>query len=313
MPISNKIMSIALFLLTGIPPVSRDSIIAKRDKGGTQRNTTWFAGDSENEYWESQKKYLVDPAQYYGSMPQDLEMAVYMMQHKKEFEQVGLYKSSNFIFYGPPGVGKTYVGSIFAQKIGAEFMYVQGSELQDCYVGGHRKPEELFARARRRRDATGKQIVMFIDEIDATVGSRDRWANGPNEQQMIAALLKEIGSEVNNGIIVVAATNKIENIDSALLRSGRMEYHIKFTLPTVQDREKFLQFIIKSCSNIFDSAIAWDLIARKLEGCNYADITKIINDLKQIFVVKKIETKNEKLCITQDDILQYLTRLKNNK
>lgn len=312
MPISSKILNVAFFILTGVPPFTSSDIIAKKEKNskGKRGGYSLYEDPVEKEYWESQKKYMVDPATYYGSMPEDLEKAVFMFQHKEEFEKAGLYKTSNFIFYGPPGVGKTYVGSIFAQKIGAEFMYVQGSELQDCYVGGHRKPEELFARARKRRDQTGKPIVMFIDEIEAIVGSRDRWGTGPNEQQMIAALLKEIGSEVNDRIIVVAATNKLERVDQALLRSGRMEHHIQFTLPSVQDRENFIQFIIKPFATIFDSKIQWSLVAQELEGTTFADILKIINDLKQAYVITKINTKNQGLVISHNDIMQYLNTLK---
>lgn len=313
MPVSSKILNVAFFLLTGIPPAD-PHLFAKKDKNS--KNNRWSASSDqyedpvEKEYWEGQKKYMVDPNNYYGSMPEDLETAVFMIQNKEEFEKAGLYKTSNFIFYGPPGVGKTYVGSIFAQKIGAEFMYVQGSELQDCYVGGHRKPEELFARARHRRDLTGKPVVMFIDEIEAIVGSRDRWGSTVVDQQMIAALLKEIGSEVNDRIIVVAATNKIERVDEALLRSGRMEHHIKFTLPNTQDREKFIQFLIKPFSNIFDAKIVWPIVAQELEGKTFADISKIINDLKQAYVIKKINTKNDSLLITHNDIMQYLNASK---
>ncbi|MBI2344736.1 ATP-binding protein [Candidatus Dependentiae bacterium] len=313
MPISNKILNVAFFLLTGIPPAINTDLIAKKDSNKRTNNSRLsinpqdqYESPEDQQYWESQKKYLVKPEDYYGSMPQDLENVLFMIQHEKEFKEAGLYKTSNFIFYGPPGVGKTYVGSIFAQKIGAEFMYVQGSELQDCYVGGHRKPEELFARARRRRNKVNKSVVMFIDEIDATVGSRDRLGSGPNEQQMIAALLKEIGSEVNDGIIVVAATNKIKNIDEALLRSGRMEHHIQFTLPNEQDRESFLKFLIKPFINFFDSKIVWSFIAQQLKGYTFADIKKIVDDLKQAYIIKKINTKDEGLRITHNDIMHCL-------
>lgn len=319
MPISNHIVNVAFFLLMGIPPAVDTSLMAKKDKKKTEKKTTWISNPEDScedltdtQYWESQKKYLIDPKDYYGSMPEELEAAVFMMQHKEEFKQAGLYKTSNFIFYGPPGVGKTYVGSIFAQKIGAEFMYVQGSELQDCYVGGHRKPEELFARARRRRNKTNKPIVMFIDEIEATVGSRDRWGSSSNDQQMIAALLREIGSEVNNGIIVVAATNKIERLDEALLRSGRMENHIKFTLPNVEDRKKFLLHLTQAFTNIFNAHIDWATVAFKLDGCNFADIKKFVDGLKHAYVMKKINNKDENLRITQSDISKYLEMYKKN-
>lgn len=262
-------------------------------------------------YWAGQQKYLVNPATYYGSMPSELELAVLKVNNPQVFQKAGLAKTSNFIFYGPPGVGKTFVGSIFAQKIKADFMYVQGGELLDGYVGGGmRMPEQLFKRARDRRDATGRLVVMFIDEIDAVVGSRNRNVSQcASDIQLIGTLLKEIGSPVNDRIIVIAATNRIYSVDGALLRSGRFEHHIRFDFPNQQDRKNFLLFITKPYSYIFADTINWDDLAKVLVGCTYADLNKIINDIKEDFVVERLKNPTLSECKIENlYVMNYVLR-----
>lgn len=247
------------------------------------------ATDEHTIYWQSQKKYLVDPQDFYGSFPAELDTFITMFHHKSEFMQAGVYKSSNFIFYGPPGTGKTYIASVFAQKLGAEFMYVQGTDLLDQWQGsGFTKPTELFEKARLRRDKVNKPVVMFIDEIDTVVKARDGYVH-EGTLQLIGTLLKEIGASINNNIIVIAATNKIENIDTALLRSGRFEHHVYFNYPNTYDRKNFMLFLIKPYAFLFDDKINWDLIAYNTAGYTFADLRKIIDCLKQQFILYRIQ------------------------
>lgn len=246
--------------------------------------------NTSDPYWDNQKKYMVNLADFCGELPRELQMAVTMVNNKNLFDQVGLSKTSNFIFYGPPGTGKTYIASIFAQKIGAEFMYVQGNELMDQWQGaGLRKPAELFEKARARRDLMNKPVVMFIDEIDAVVGSRDLGFMNEGKLQLIGTLLKEIGADINNNIIVVAATNRINAVDAAFLRSGRFEHHIPFHLPNDQERQKFLIFLIQPYKNIFSEMIDWESIAYRTEGFSPADLKKLIDTLKMNYIAYRIQ------------------------
>jgi|GEM_PF-3407997 len=255
-------------------------------------------------YWESQKKYLVDPADFYGTFPSELEAWITMFQHKQDFIKVGLYKSSNFIFYGLPGTGKTYIASIFAQKINADFMCVQGDELLDKWQGsGLTKPTELFVKARARRDATKRPVVMFIDEIDTIVQSRNGYVH-EGTLQLIGTLLKEIGSEVNNDIIVIIATNKIHLLDEALVRSGRFDHHIRFELPGRYDRKKFIEFIIKPFAFIFSEDINWDLVAHNTEGYTFADLKKLVDTIKRNYVLNQINGASMDRKVLLSDIAQ---------
>ncbi|MBP6892085.1 ATP-binding protein [Candidatus Babeliales bacterium] len=277
-----KFFKIILFVLLGIHD---QSFLDCKQK--SSKNSEHSVNDP---YWDNQKKYMVKLADFCGDLPPELEMAVTMICHKSQFANVGVLKTSNFIFYGPPGTGKTYIASIFAQKIGAEFMYVQGNELLDQWQGaGVRKPAELFEKARARRDLVHKPVVMFFDEIDAVVGSRDSgWIND-GKLQLIGTLLTEIGAEINNNIIVVAATNRIDAVDTAFLRSGRFDYHIPFKIPTTKERQKFLEFLINSYKHIFSDAIDWYLIACKTEGFSPADLKKLIDTLKINYITYKIQ------------------------
>ncbi len=309
-------MQIFKFMVFGLLGMHISSFLdGKQRLRNSKNDTSCSVARSDNNqsiddpYWKNQQKYIVNLADFCGELPAPLQNAITMINYKSQFAQMGLNKSSNFIFYGPPGTGKTYIASIFAQKIGAEFMYVQGNELMDQWQGaGLRKPAELFEKARARRDLTGKSIVMFIDEIDAVVGSRDiGWVND-GKLQLIATLLKEIGADVNNNIIVVAATNRINAIDIAFLRSGRFEHHILFDLPNVQERQKFLEFLIKPYINIFSENIDWQLVAGHTEGFSPADLKKLIDTLKMHYVMNEIKRglSEESFKISYEDILGAL-------
>lgn len=261
-------------------------------------------------YWQGQQKYMVNPKDFFGKFPEELESFIVMFQNKEDFIKVGLYKSSNFIFYGPPGTGKTYIASVFAQRLNADFMYVQGTELIDMWQGaGIRKPTELFEKARRHRDDVNKPVVMFIDEIDTVVGSRDNPNMHEGTLQLLGSLLKEIGAEVNNNIFVIIATNRKDNLDAALVRSGRFDHHVYFDLPSQQERKEFLLFLIASYRSMFHSSIDWDLIARNTHGYTYADLRKCIDDLKREHVLSKLQKRNCAEQICQNDILRLFPSL----
>jgi len=289
-----SLLSLLILTLLSSPGFMLSKKTLKKEEARNERSKNeivekeTLGTDESSVYWDSQKKYLVDPADFYGTFPAELEAWITMFQHKQDFVKVGLYKSSNFIFYGLPGTGKTYIASIFAQKIGADFMCVQGDELLDKWQGsGLTKPTELFVKARARRDATKRPVVMFIDEIDTIVQSRNGYVH-EGTLQLIGTLLKEIGSEVNNNIIVIIATNKIHLLDEALVRSGRFDHHIHFKLPGRYDRKKFIEFIIKPFPLVFGDDIDWDLIAQNTEGYTFADLKKLVDTIKRNYVLNQI-------------------------
>ena len=300
-----------LFYLISLMLAARDCPSVD-DENKSSKFSSKSHKQSSDPYWDNQKQYMVNMNDFCGELPEELQAAVAMMNNKHEFAKFGLFKTSNFIFYGPPGTGKTYIASIFAQKIGAEFMYVQGNELLDQWQGaGVRKPAELFKKARNRRDLTGRPVVMFLDEIDTVIGSRNNYVS-EGTLQLIGSMLKEIGAEINNNIIVVAATNNISGLDAAFLRSGRFEHHVKFNWPSAQDRYNFLKLLTQSSPEILCQTIDWQLVANRAEGYSPADLKKLIDTLKMHYVMNamKQQAGNVAYKISSRDILAILVPFK---
>ena len=162
------------------------------------------------------------------------------IQKPEKYQRYGARMPRGVIFYGPPGTGKTLMAKAIAGEAGVSFFAVSGSDFVQMYVGvGASRIRELFQKAR----AVGKAVI-FIDEIDALGKKRSGPGAGGNDErdQTLNALLTEMsGFHGNEGIIVIAATNRLDILDDALLRPGRFDRQVEIGLPDVKGRE----FILK--------------------------------------------------------------------
>lgn len=148
------------------------------------------------------------------------------------------------ILYGPPGTGKTLMAKALASEAGVPFFAVNGSDFVQIYVGvGAGRIRDLFKKAKEKGKA-----VIFIDEIDAIGKKRSMRADGGSDErdQTLNALLSEMsGFKNSEGIVVIAATNRLDTLDEALLRPGRFDRHIEVNLPDVKDRQRILELYCK--------------------------------------------------------------------
>ncbi|MCX7951186.1 MAG: ATP-dependent metallopeptidase FtsH/Yme1/Tma family protein [Clostridiales bacterium] len=148
------------------------------------------------------------------------------------------------ILYGPPGTGKTLMAKALASEAGVPFFAVNGSDFVQIYVGvGAGRIRDLFKKAKEKGKA-----VIFIDEIDAIGEKRSMRADGGSDErdQTLNALLSEMsGFKNSEGIVVIAATNRLDTLDEALLRPGRFDRHIEVNLPDVKDRQRILELYCK--------------------------------------------------------------------
>lgn len=167
------------------------------------------------------------------------------IESPQEYAKYGARMPRGMIFYGPPGTGKTLMAKAIAGESNVPFFSVSGSDFIQLYVGvGASRVRELFREARKHGKA-----VIFIDEIDAIGKKRNNSASGSNEEkdQTLNALLTEMsGFHENEGIIVIAATNRLDILDPALLRPGRFDRHIEIGLPDLNAREKILRLHMKN-------------------------------------------------------------------
>ncbi len=177
---------------------------------------------------------------------QSVEELIDFINNPEKYSRYGARMPRGVILYGPPGTGKTLLAKAIAGEAGVPFFAVSGSDFVQMYVGvGAARIRELFKKARQ----AGK-CVIFIDEIDALGKKRDGGLDGggnDERDQTLNALLAEMsGFNDNEGIVVVAATNRLDTLDEALLRPGRFDRHIEIGLPDVKARYKILELHSKN-------------------------------------------------------------------
>lgn len=191
------------------------------------------------------------------------------IKHPELFEALGIAQPKGVLLYGPPGTGKTLLARAAAHHTDCTFIRVSGSELVQKYIGeGSRMVRELFVMAREHSPS-----IIFMDEIDSIGSSRGEGGNGSGDsevQRTMLELLNQLdGFEVNQNIKVIMATNRIDILDSALLRPGRIDRKIEFPTPNNAARAEILR--IHSRRMNLTRNINLDAIAEKLVGASGAE------------------------------------------
>lgn len=176
---------------------------------------------------------------------ESVEDIIDFLKEPERYRKYGARLPKGIIFYGPPGTGKTLMAKAVAGEADVPFYCVSGSDFVQMYVGvGALRIRELFKKAREN-----KRALIFIDEIDALGKKRGNSATGSNDEreQTLNALLTEMsGFGDDEGIVVIAATNRLDTLDSALLRAGRFDRQIEIGLPDVNARERILKMHCKN-------------------------------------------------------------------
>lgn len=190
-------------------------------------------------------------------------------KYEKKTESLGINTNRGFLFYGPPGTGKTMMAKALSNELDCHFFSIRGPEIVNKYYGGsERVIREIFKEA-----ADNEPSVIFIDEVDSVAPSRER--TDATERRIVAQLLTELdGFEERGDVIVIGATNKLGQIDSALRRPGRLGEQIKFSLPQLEDRFEILKLKTQK-RNMNASVNLWNL-ATQTEDWTGADLESLI-------------------------------------
>ncbi|KAI5168344.1 26S proteasome regulatory subunit T5 [Pancytospora epiphaga] len=236
---------------------------------------------------------------------EELNEAIVMpLVYPERFEKLNITPPKGVLMYGPPGTGKTLMARACASKTNAAFLKLAGPQLVQMYIGdGARLVRDAFAMARAK-----KPCIIFIDEIDAIGVKRaasDRTGDREVQRTMLELLNELDGFTTSNEIKIIAATNRVDILDPALLRSGRLDRKIEFPLPNTEGRKRIMQIHARNMT--VNPTVNFDELARSTEGFNGAQCKAVCVEAGMCAVKKN---KNE---ICQNDFIHGISEVMSKK
>lgn len=245
-----------------------------RQTNAANANSLSFGKSKAKLYGPDKKKVTFKDVAGNESAKQDLTEIVDFLKSPKKYEKLGAKIPRGVLLAGDPGTGKTLMARAVAGEANVPFFSISGSEFAEMFVGvGASRVRDLFARAKKNAPS-----IIFIDEIDAVAHKRDaRGGAGREDEQTLNQILVEMdGFDNDSGVIVMAATNRVDMLDKALLRPGRFDRHVNVALPERKDRLEILKVHFKG--KPVESDVDLESLAKKTAGSSGADLANIANE-----------------------------------
>ncbi|WP_025362603.1 ATP-dependent zinc metalloprotease FtsH [Spiroplasma culicicola] len=213
---------------------------------------------------------------------QELVELVDYLKNPNKYAQMGARIPKGVMMEGPPGTGKTLLAKAVAGEAGVAFFSMAGSEFEEMFVGlGASRVRDLFTDAKK-----SAPCIIFIDEIDAVGRKRNSsMGSGTTEQTLNQLLVEMDGFGTNSGVIVMAATNRVDVLDPALLRPGRFDRTIQISLPDIREREAILK--LHARNKTVSPEIDWKRIAERTPGFSGAQLENVLNEAAILVVRDK--------------------------
>lgn len=250
-------------------------MVMMRQAQGQNNQAMGFGKSKAKLYGEDKKKVVFSDIAGNESAKQDLEEVVDFLKNPKKYETLGAKIPKGVLLVGNPGTGKTMLARAVAGEANVPFFSISGSEFVEMFVGvGASRVRDLFSKAKKNAPA-----IIFIDEIDAVGRRRGSGMGGGHderEQTLNQILVEMDGFDVGTTVIVLAATNRADVLDPALLRPGRFDRRTNITLPERRDREAILKVHFKD--KPVDNTVDLDSLAAKTAGSSGADLANIANE-----------------------------------
>ena len=250
---------------------------------------------------ENESKVTFKDVAGQASAKQEVQEIVEFLKNPKKFTDLGGKIPKGALLVGPPGTGKTLLAKAVAGEADVPFFSMSGSDFVEMFVGvGASRVRDLFRQAKEKAPC-----IIFIDEIDAVGRARSRNAmmggNDERESTLNQLLTEMDGFGTNSGVIIMAATNRADILDKALLRAGRFDRQIHVDLPDLNERKAVFKVHLKPIK--VDSSLDVDLLARQTPGFSGADIANVCNE------AALIAARHGKQAVTKEDFLAAVDRI----
>jgi cell division protease FtsH len=299
---SNPVVSILLHLLLGFFLLSLLLMFLRRASNapGGPGQILNFGKSRARFQMEAQTGICFDDVAGIEEAKEELQEVVTFLKQPEKFTAVGARIPKGVLLVGPPGTGKTLLAKAIAGEASVPFFSISGSEFVEMFVGvGASRVRDLFKKAKENAPC-----LVFIDEIDAVGRQRGTGIGGGNDEreQTLNQLLTEMdGFEGNTGVIIIAATNRPDVLDSALLRPGRFDRQVIVDLPTYNGRLGILE--VHARTKKLAPEISLESIARRTPGFSGAALANLLNE------AAILTARRRKECITDQEILDAIDRV----
>ena len=294
-PLLNFIISwIVPILMFSALGMAMNKILTKRGMGGM--NAMSFGKANAKIYAEKETGVTFNDVAGEEEAKEALQEIVSFLETPEKYAKIGAKLPKGALLVGPPGTGKTLLAKAVAGEAKVPFFSISGSEFVEMFVGmGAAKVRDLFKQANEKAPC-----IVFIDEIDTIGKKRDTGSglggNDEREQTLNQLLTEMDGFDGKKGVVILAATNRPESLDPALLRPGRFDRRIPVELPDLRGREAILRVHARGIK--MDSGIDMNAIARATSGASGAELANIINEAALRAVRMGRDT------VTQDDLME---------
>ena len=271
-----------------------------RQAQGQNNQAMGFGKSKARLYGEDKEKIVFEDIAGNDNAKQDLQEVVDFLKHPKKYKQLGAKIPKGVLLVGNPGTGKTMLARAVAGEAGVPFFSISGSEFVEMFVGvGASRVRDLFSKAKKNAPC-----IVFIDEIDAVGRKRGSGMGGGHderEQTLNQILVEMDGFDGDTNVIVLAATNRADVLDPALLRPGRFDRRVTITLPERKDREAILKVHFKKKPT--DETVDLDKLAAKTAGSSGADLANMANE------AAIIAARRNKKKITNEELTEAFERV----
>ena len=271
-----------------------------RQAQGQNNQAMGFGKSKARLYGEDKEKIVFEDIAGNDNAKQDLQEVVDFLKHPKKYKDLGAKIPKGVLLVGNPGTGKTMLARAVAGEAGVPFFSISGSEFVEMFVGvGASRVRDLFSKAKKNAPC-----IVFIDEIDAVGRKRGSGMGGGHderEQTLNQILVEMDGFDGDTNVIVLAATNRADVLDPALLRPGRFDRRVTITLPERKDREAILKVHFKKKPT--DETVDLDKLAAKTAGSSGADLANMANE------AAIIAARRNKKKISNDELTEAFERV----